>query len=54
LARVGIERFEAPIVENERFDARERFEEPGVTAVAAGALQLGEPKIQRSRSGCRL
>ena len=42
VARVGIEGFEAPIVENEKIDARERFEEPGVTAVAAGQRQFGE------------
>ena len=56
VARVGIEGFEAPIVENEKIDARERFEKPGVTAVAAGQRQFGEQfrdALIKGLTGCR-
>ena len=38
----GIERFEAPIVEDEQLDAAERPHEAGIAAVAAGEREIGE------------
>ena len=40
--RVGIERFETPVVEDEQIDARERLRGAWRTSVAAGQRQLGE------------
>ena len=40
--RVGIERFKTPVVEDEKVDARERPQKPGVAPVASGQRQLGE------------
>ena len=42
VAGCGIERFEAPVVEDEEIDATERAQEAGVAAVAAGERELGE------------
>src|SRR5271157_1693749 len=39
---IGGERFGAPIVENEQFDARERAQEPGVAGVAVSDGEIGE------------
>ena len=38
----GVERFEAPIVENEELDAGETAQDAGIAAVTAGERELGE------------
>src|SRR6478672_9086797 len=38
----GIERFEAPIVEDEELDAGEAAQDAGIAAVTAGERELGE------------
>src|SRR5215831_3261300 len=38
----GIERFEAPIVEDQELDAGETAQDAGVAAVAAGECEFGE------------
>ena len=39
---LGVERLEAPIVENEQLDAAEGAEEPAIAAVAAGEREIAE------------
>jgi hypothetical protein len=45
-----IERFEAPIIEDEELNAGEAAQDPGIAAVAAGerelGQQLGDPLIE--------
>jgi hypothetical protein len=51
----GVERFAAPIVEDEELDAGETAQDPSITAVTAGARVRGrawEP-ADREQSGCR-
>ena len=38
----GVERFEAPIVEDEELDAGKAAQDAGISAVAAGERELGE------------
>ena len=38
----GVERFEAPIVEDEKLDAGETAQDAGIAAVTAGERELGE------------
>lgn len=38
----GVERFEAPVVEDEQIDATERTQEPGMAAIAASQSEIGE------------
>ena len=38
----GVERFEAPIVEDEELDAGERAQDAGIAAVTAGEREFGE------------
>jgi hypothetical protein len=38
----GVERFEAPIVEDEELDASETAQEAGVAAATAGERELGD------------
>ena len=38
----GVERFEAPIVENEELDAGEAAQDAGIAAIAAGECEFGE------------
>jgi len=41
-ALARIERFEAPIIEDEELNAGEAAQDPGIAAVAAGERELGE------------
>ncbi len=38
----GVERFEAPVVEDEQVDASKGFEEAGMAAISAGEREVGE------------
>jgi len=38
----GVERFEAPIVEDEELDAGEAAQDAGIAAIAAGECEFGE------------
>src|SRR5207253_9408809 len=40
--RAGVERFEAPIVEDQELDAGKAAQDPGIAAIAAGERELGE------------
>ena len=42
LARWSVERPKAEVVQNEDIDPRQRFEKPGVAAVAAGKRQIAD------------
>jgi hypothetical protein len=52
----GVERFEAPIVEDEELDAGETAQDAGIAAVTAGEREFGEElgnPLIKEPNGCR-